>query len=99
MTIYRGWIDEMSSRLIRGWCDPLGHPSVYVNGKLVGVAELSGPREDASPTATGFLFRPSRFFVPGRNDVRVVFPDGTVPEGGEKMIFHDADPVTANNSR
>jgi hypothetical protein len=91
MSVYRGCVDELSERLIRGWCDPPGHPSVYVNGKLVGIANLMGSREDASPTAIGFFFQPSRFLAPGPNNIRVSFPDGTVPQAGEMTIVYSGD--------
>jgi hypothetical protein len=91
MSIYRGWADEISEQLIRGWCDPPGHPSIYVNGSLIGLAELAGPREDASRTAYGFLFWPSRFLSPGLNRIRILLPDGTIPGNGEVIVDYDPD--------
>jgi hypothetical protein len=94
MKLYNGFVDEVSEELIRGWCDPPGHPSVYVNGILAGVAELAGLREDASPTACGFLFRPRKFLNLGLNQVRIVFPDGV--DNHEATIVFLAHPLDDN---
>jgi ubiquinone/menaquinone biosynthesis C-methylase UbiE len=67
-----GYIETISAREISGWSDIEG-VEVLVNGKKVGIAAVTGVRQDCVdagfPNARGLFFRPTRYLVPGQNTI------------------------------
>jgi ubiquinone/menaquinone biosynthesis C-methylase UbiE len=87
-----GYIETISAREISGWSD-IQCVEVFVNGKQVGVAAVTGVRQDCVdagfPNARGLFFRPTRYLVPGQNTIvlRNSADQSTVTNGDQVIIY------------